>query len=72
VDSKPIKLKELIRLREIYLELKELAAVIQEFEDNHSFAEQMKISLDKCITELCDASHILYRDIYQIRKENKL
>lgn len=70
--TKRIQLEELLKLRGIYLELKELAAIIQDFEDNHIFADSLKKSLDKCVTELSDAGHILYKDIYRIRKENSL
>jgi len=71
-NGKPINLEELLKLRGIYLELKELAAIIQDFEDKHTFADKMKISLDKCINELMESAHTLYRDIYIIKKENKL
>ena len=70
--GKPIKLDELLKLRGIYLELKELAAIIQDFEDSHLFADRMKKSLDKCIKELSETAHTLYRDIYIIKKENEL
>lgn len=70
--NKRIQLDELLKLRGVYLELKELAAIIQDFEDNHAFADSLKKSLDKCVAELSEAGHILYRDIYTIRKENAL
>ena len=70
--NKRIQLEELLKLRGIYLELKELAAIIQDFEDSHIFADSLKKSLDRCVTELSDAGHILYKDIYTIRKENSL
>lgn len=72
MNNNPINLNELLELREIYLELKELAAKVQDFEDRHKFADKMKKSLDKAISELVDSAHILYRDIYQIKKENYL
>jgi len=68
----PITLKELLDLREASLQIRELAAVLVDFEDKHIFAQTMKQSLDACITELNKIHHNLDRDIYKMRKVNNL
>jgi len=70
MNGKDITLKELLELRDIMMELKELGAKIQDFEDRHTFADIMKKSLDSCIAEIQEASHILHYDIYKIKKRS--
>jgi len=69
---KPIKLKELLELRDISLKLREFSARLFDFESNHLFVKNMKISLDKCIAELNEVHHIIDADISKIKRENKL
>jgi len=71
-ERKPIKLDELIELREISQALVDFAARLQDFEDKHTFAAKMKRSLDRCVSELDDAHHQLEKDIYIMRQENRL
>ena len=70
MNGKNITLKELLELRDIEMQLRELAARIVDFEDKHKFAEEMKRSLDKCIAEINDGIHILHKDIYIMKKKN--
>lgn len=68
-NGKPIKLEELLELRDIVMSLHGKAARLVEFEDKHLVALKMKASLDKCIKEIEEVAHILHYDIYQMKKD---
>jgi len=68
----PIRLEELLELRDTSLRIREFAAILAEFEDKHIFAKVMKESLETCIKELNKIHHTLDRDIYIMKRKNKL
>lgn len=69
--KEPIHLKELLKIQEYYIQLHEIAGDLKEFEDRHTFAEEMKKSLDHVVRTLDIISHELVCDIFRMKQENK-
>ena len=69
--KEPIHLSELIKIQRFYIKLKEMAGELKEFEDRHTFADEMRRSLDHIIQYLDEISHELICDIFRMKQENK-
>lgn len=60
--------QDAIKLKNMYMQLKDMASNLVDLEERHSSAIHFKKILDNAISEIDDVAHILDREISEIKK----